>query len=518
MTHTTDSGPSPSSLFSQRFRDLGSLRRASDHRAVAGVAEGLSRHFDVDPVIVRVAFAALTLFGGAGVLLYLALWLTVPVDNTEHSVISGRLNRDPNAWVTAGLGIGGIIAAAALLGSISWAVPHPFPVLLVVLLAALGIFALARRRDGGWTSPAARDRQTQPPAPPGGPEAPGDQTRHDAPTSGDSAATTTSTPGAALAPTSPGNALAPTAPPGALPAATAPDATTIAAGTAFTAGTPGSTTATTVIPVDPAAPDAERDPAGARAWWQRDDVPPSGTPAPPFPGLTPPPKRPRSHLFGLTMAVVAFTMAGLWIFDETTSSSVDPSVYPGTALGIIAAGLIVGAWWGRSRGLIAMGVIATVVTSLAAFAGPGPYGQKVVIPVQASQLQSHYSWGVGALDLHLEQVSDIGNLDGRTVSLDARIGQIRVIIPSTVAATVDATVDHGRIDGPMGVQDRDNGGQHVLMTPGTTGKPAMRIHVHLRYGEIEIDRAACPGTGALPAVGESTWNWNGDSNVAAACN
>ncbi|MDP9319341.1 MAG: PspC domain-containing protein, partial [Actinomycetota bacterium] len=87
MTQTTTPVPTPSSAFWQRFRDLGSLRRSTDRRAVAGVAEGLSRHFDIDPIIVRVLFAALTFFGGAGIILYLALWLTVPNDLSGHSII-----------------------------------------------------------------------------------------------------------------------------------------------------------------------------------------------------------------------------------------------------------------------------------------------------------------------------------------------------------------------------------------------------------------------------------------------
>ena len=39
---------------------------------VAGVAAGIGRYFDVDPVIVRIAFIVLSVFGGSGVLLYMS--------------------------------------------------------------------------------------------------------------------------------------------------------------------------------------------------------------------------------------------------------------------------------------------------------------------------------------------------------------------------------------------------------------------------------------------------------------
>ena len=46
--------------------DLGRLRRTVRDRHIAGVAGGLARHLDVDPIIVRVAFVVAAFFGGAG--------------------------------------------------------------------------------------------------------------------------------------------------------------------------------------------------------------------------------------------------------------------------------------------------------------------------------------------------------------------------------------------------------------------------------------------------------------------
>jgi hypothetical protein len=40
---------------SEQMRDLGRLRRSVHDRHVAGVAGGLARHLDIDPIIVRVA-------------------------------------------------------------------------------------------------------------------------------------------------------------------------------------------------------------------------------------------------------------------------------------------------------------------------------------------------------------------------------------------------------------------------------------------------------------------------------
>ena len=54
------------------------LTRSREDRVIAGVAGGLGRYFNVDPVIFRIAFAASLLIGGLGGLLYLAAWVFVP--------------------------------------------------------------------------------------------------------------------------------------------------------------------------------------------------------------------------------------------------------------------------------------------------------------------------------------------------------------------------------------------------------------------------------------------------------
>jgi len=54
------------------------LYRIRNGRVVAGVAAGLAAYFGVDPTLVRLAFALLTVFGGLGALLYLVAWVIIP--------------------------------------------------------------------------------------------------------------------------------------------------------------------------------------------------------------------------------------------------------------------------------------------------------------------------------------------------------------------------------------------------------------------------------------------------------
>jgi phage shock protein C len=63
------------------------IYRSQDERMLAGVAGGLAQYFDVDPTLVRLAWAIGTLMTGpVAVLLYLICALIIPRDPEMHGV------------------------------------------------------------------------------------------------------------------------------------------------------------------------------------------------------------------------------------------------------------------------------------------------------------------------------------------------------------------------------------------------------------------------------------------------
>lgn len=52
--------------------------RSSTDRKIAGVCGGLAEYFNMDSTLIRVLFAAFTLLGGAGILIYLVTWILTP--------------------------------------------------------------------------------------------------------------------------------------------------------------------------------------------------------------------------------------------------------------------------------------------------------------------------------------------------------------------------------------------------------------------------------------------------------
>ena len=64
------------------------LVRSRNDRMIAGVAGGLAAMLNIDPLLVRIGLLALAFLNGFGFMLYLALWLLVP--NEDSAAIDAR--------------------------------------------------------------------------------------------------------------------------------------------------------------------------------------------------------------------------------------------------------------------------------------------------------------------------------------------------------------------------------------------------------------------------------------------
>jgi len=69
----------------RRIREVGmdssrKLYRSRTDRKLAGVCGGLAQFFGVDATLIRVAFVVLAVLGGSGLIIYLAMWILVPVE------------------------------------------------------------------------------------------------------------------------------------------------------------------------------------------------------------------------------------------------------------------------------------------------------------------------------------------------------------------------------------------------------------------------------------------------------
>ena len=441
------------------------LRRDRSRQWFAGVCSGIARRVDVDPVLIRAAFIALTLFGGFGIVAYLVAWLLMP-DEGGRIMARDAMDRS-NGGDASGAIVLTVIAllviAAIVFGDngflIGWG---------VIPLAVVG-WLFWRHEQGksssAWQSAGAPAGPSQP-APP-----------------------YAATPYAASSP------AAATAPPmGSMPM------------NAPTAAPPAPTTWA-------AAPPSQ--------GWQ----PPPAPPVPPrahLPLAPPPPPRPRRR----TAGIAGFALVlGLAVVGYGAGLMLDgPVGFPGSRElfgGVLALGaaslatMIIGLTGRRSiMSSILVLVLGVGVGAAGVVEGnwDGDRGVRTWTP-SATTTTQHFDHSVGRATIDLRPL--FASLAAPTTSapsggpaltpqgqpvapqdldIEQGAGEMTIIVPAGAHAQIRAKAEFGevRVVGnlPEGISDRDDGGNDG---PGETlsldlgaGVPAVIVRADITVGQITI--------------------------------
>ena len=370
VTPTGSSGPR---VTRDEMKDLGRLRRSVTDRHIGGVAGGLARHLDVDPLIIRVTLVVAIFFGGAGLLAYIGAWALVPEEGTDDQPLG--LDQRNRTLALAGVGVLALLCAVGDWAGAFW---FPWPLAIV---GALVLWFLHRQQRGGTGSPAATSYAAEP---------------------------------------------RPTY----------------------------------------AVPHAEY-------------------------ARPPRPRHPRRRgpiLFFFTVALIALAEGLLGVAD-LAGADVTGSAYPALALGIITAMLLLGAFWGRAGGLIALGLVAALATAGASLDRQFPQDAIIYAPSSASEVADSYDIGGGELVLDLSGVEDVDALDGQEISVDGVGGRLEVVVPDGVNVVVRTDV----VAGDSRVFDQRREGFDVNLDgfrDGGNGAPDLTITIDLLAGDVIVREAA----------------------------
>jgi phage shock protein C len=121
------------------------VRRSREDRVIAGVCGGAGRYLGIDPVLLRLAFIALTLGAGSGVLLYVVLWIVIPEARPDEELAPApAMGRDTLHWVIGGglVVLGMLLLAGRVLPW--WDERFIWPAVLIVI--GLAVLAKGVRR------------------------------------------------------------------------------------------------------------------------------------------------------------------------------------------------------------------------------------------------------------------------------------------------------------------------------------------------------------------------------------
>lgn len=176
---------------------------------------------------------------------------------------------------------------------------------------------------------------------------------------------------------------------------------------------------------------------------------------PPPPGpRTPdaPPPAPSGPPTGrITLGIVALLAGG---FGIAYAAGAGPSVETVllSCLAVTGVGLLVGAFTGRARGLIALAVPLVVALSLVSAVDiplSGGFGERRYEPDTLGELDAAYELGAGSLVLDLRglSASELAGAAGTTsVEIRLGVGEVRILTPPDVTVRTDVEVTAGQVD------------------------------------------------------------------------
>jgi phage shock protein PspC (stress-responsive transcriptional regulator) len=215
----------------------------------------------------------------------------------------------------------------------------------------------------------------------------------------------------------------------------------------------------------------------------------------PAPGAVAAPSRPpkeRSMLGWLTLGTALVVMGVATLLSEREAVSLAGDQVFALGLGVVGIGLLVGAWVGRARWLILVGlllvppILAANVVDVPASAGTG---SRLYTPRTAAQLQSDYELFAGEMVLDLSRLP----LDQPTqVHAEVGAGRIEVRVPRGATSWVTADVELGEV---VLFGTRRGGNDLTLTRSRGTGTNVFELDLASSVGEIvvvEVPSAASP--------------------------
>jgi phage shock protein PspC (stress-responsive transcriptional regulator) len=409
------------------------LVRLPDGAPGAGVAAGLGAYFSVDPVLFRLGFVVLAFAGGVGLILYLACWIAMPAGGLND--LTGPPPASPEGtsqWLAIGLAvfIGVLLLFQLPTGApwAGWGVPLLWAVALIILGVLLFRWDADRRERAGTTGVA------------GAPQ----------------------------------------------PGAAGPGAT-YAAPTEQRYGPAGQSHPPAGQPYG-AAPSAE---TPTRPPWSGGGA--TAPPAPPAYGPPPPPAPPQppSILGRLAMGFGLLALGLAALLDNVGVLALTPVHYVALALTISGLALVVGAWWGRARGFIAVGLLLipllVVTSALDGFWGRGAeMGQRFHQPQTAADVAPEYHLFAGELRLDLTEV-ELSPGDEVAVEVGGFAGDLLVLVPDDVNVTASGRSSAGEVR----LLDTVSGGLGVSRSRAIDLGPdagSLEVDASLVFGRVQVVR------------------------------
>lgn len=204
-------------------------------------------------------------------------------------------------------------------------------------------------------------------------------------------------------------------------------------------------------------------------------------------------------ILGPVTFFLAIMVVGLmWTLSSAGAWNVAEQVVWATALAILGAGLVVGAFIGHARWLI--WICIPVLFLLASTSAPSraivwpasaDVGDRDWRPVTVTEASEDFVLGVGTGVLDLTSL-DLPDDPVAVVPVEARVdmGTLMVRVPESVRTVIDARAGMGTVVVEGSSQREGMNPQLMTTLPGSADGPTLDLTLSVGMGTVEVSRAA----------------------------
>jgi phage shock protein PspC (stress-responsive transcriptional regulator) len=215
-----------------------------------------------------------------------------------------------------------------------------------------------------------------------------------------------------------------------------------------------------------------------------------GAPAQAAPVWVPRAPRKRSFLGIATVAVALLAVGVAALLDNAGVVSLSLGAALALVLLVIGAGLIVGTWFGRSIGLVVIGVMLIPFAAAAALVHEpldAGAGNRALAPQTLTAVSGDYRLSAGHLTVDLSHVTFDGQ--ARTVTTELAVGQIDVIVPATVSVDITGHVGAGQME-LLGHIESGVDIDSAVSSTGAAGAGSLHLDIQAGFGHVVVVRGA----------------------------
>lgn len=230
-------------------------------------------------------------------------------------------------------------------------------------------------------------------------------------------------------------------------------------------------------------------------------VPGRGAPAPTSFEPPPAPRRARSYLGRVTIAL-AFIAAGVTVaLDRLGVVEAYAADVLAIVLIVLGAGLVVGTWFGRARWLIAIALVLTPAVVVASVVDARGWPVAAGLGERAYSVADATEVPAGGFDLGLGSLSvDLRSFTGseEPIRIDVGAGEVIVTVPEGADVTLDAEVGAGEIEF---LREESVSGTALERSFTRAGDgPTIHLDVTVGAGSVQIVQVPAPNTDATASA------------------